>query len=182
MSGRCTGTCWRHSRRPSDIGSNQFKPFSPTELTARIRAAPRAVEPCPNCSSLQILSAGRPCHRLRPKHGIVAGRPVELTSVEYWRLGEFSVCAGQVLTNVRLLQPVSRLEVRTTVKRLRRKMGTTPATLSAFSTSLASAIGCRGGKRRVLVKDDGPRTNGVVRLRNGFKPTSYEYLSISCLL
>ena len=29
---------------------------------------------------------------------------------------------------------------------------------------------------------DAARTNGVVRLRTGFKPTAHEYLSISCLL
>ena len=36
----------------------------------------------------------------------VAGRPVELTGIEYRMLAELSVSAGQVLTNLQLLQTV----------------------------------------------------------------------------
>ena len=39
-----------------------------------------------------------------------------------------------------------------------------------------------GGDFEALAGAIASRKNGVVRLRNGFNPTSHEYLSISCLL
>ena len=56
----------------------------------------------------------------------VAGRPVELAGIEYRMLAELSVSAGQVLTNVQLLQTAWGLGMRSIVKRLRPKLGDDP--------------------------------------------------------
>ena len=106
------------------------KPFSPTELAARIRAAlrrraaPHPAEPSEPCS-LGGLTIDYPGHRVA-----VAGRPVRLTPTEYELLFELSVHAGRVLTHDQLLQRVWGPErtgepwlVREVVKRLRRKLG-----------------------------------------------------------
>ena len=111
------------------------KPFSPTELAARIRAAlrrraaphpaaPHPAEPSEPCS-LGDLTIDYPGHRVA-----VAGRPVRLTPTEYELLFELSVHAGRVLTHDQLLQRVWGPErtgepwlVREVVKRLRRKLG-----------------------------------------------------------
>ena len=60
----------------------------------------------------------------------LAGRPVELTPIEYRLLSELSMNAGRVLTHEHLLQRVWGLgrpgdsgQVRTIVKRLRQKLG-----------------------------------------------------------
>ena len=82
------------------------KPFSPTELAARIRAAlrrraaPHPAEPSEPCS-LGDLTIDYTGHRVA-----VAGRPVRLTPTEYELLFELSVHAGRVLTHDQLLQRV----------------------------------------------------------------------------
>ena len=118
--------------RAFDMGAADYvvKPFSPTELAARIRAAlrrragPHLGEPS-EPYSLGDLSIDYAGHRVA-----VAGRPVRLTPTEYDLLFELSVHAGRVLTHDRLLQRVWGLErtgepwlVREVVKRLRRKLG-----------------------------------------------------------
>ena len=79
------------------------KPFSPTELAARIRAAlPKRAASEPTepyvLSDLTIDYAER--------RVTVAGRPVQLTAVEFRMLGELSANAGRVLTYEHLLQRV----------------------------------------------------------------------------
>ena len=118
--------------RAFDMGAVDYvvKPFSPTELAARIRAAlrrragPHLAEPSEPYSlgDLTIDYAG---HRVA-----VAGRAVRLTPTEYELLFELSVHAGRVLTHDQLLQRVWGPErigepwlVREVVKRLRRKLG-----------------------------------------------------------
>ena len=76
-------------------GQPGAKPFSPTELADRIRAALRRRE-----------TPGRPEHRLRRRGVIVARRPVHMTATEYLVLFELSVRADRVLTNRQLLQRV----------------------------------------------------------------------------
>ena len=106
------------------------KPFSPTELAARIRAAlrrraaPHPAEPS-EPYSLGDLTIDYTGHRVA-----VAGRPVRLTPTEYELLFELSVHAGRVLTHDQLLQRVWGPErtgepwlVREVAKRLRRKLG-----------------------------------------------------------
>ncbi len=106
------------------------KPFSATELVARVRAAlrrgvaPSAGEPPPPfvLGDLVLDYARRTVS--------VAGRPVRLTPTEYDLLRELSVHAGRVLSFDHLVARVwgpehsgGRGSVRTYVKRLRRKLG-----------------------------------------------------------
>ena len=117
--------------RAFDRGATDYivKPFSPTELGARIRAAlrkrlpPELVEPTEPYAmeDLTIDYAQRQV--------TVAGRTVELTATEYRMLVELSVNAGRILTNDQLLQRVWGPDktggsgpVRNIVKRLRRKL------------------------------------------------------------
>ena len=118
--------------RAFDLGAADYvvKPFSPTELAARIRAAlrrragPYGVEPT-GPYLLGDLSIDYAERRVS-----VAGRQVQLTATEYALLYELSVNIGRVLTHDQLLQRVWGLErtgepglVRNVVKRLRRKLG-----------------------------------------------------------
>ena len=118
--------------RAFDMGATDYvvKPFSPTELAARIRAAlrkrldPFAGEPSGayGGDGLRIDFAQR--------RVAVDGEPVELTATEYALLYELAAHAPRVLTHSVLLQRVWGPErvgeswlVRDVVKRLRRKLG-----------------------------------------------------------
>ena len=118
--------------RAFDMGAADYvvKPFSPTELAARIRAAlrrrtvPELVEP----SEPYVL--GDLTIDYVERQVTVAGHPVELTGIEYRMLAELSAGADRVLTNVQLLQRVWGLDktggsgpVRNIIKRLRGKLG-----------------------------------------------------------
>ena len=101
------------------------KPFSPTELTARVRAALRSrAEPAP--FELEDLAIDYERRRVT-----VAGRPVELTATEYEVLRVLSINAGRVSTYGSLLrQAWSRHDgtvkpklVHALVKRPRGKLG-----------------------------------------------------------
>ena len=103
------------------------KPFSPTELAARIKAALRrrvAAEP----SEPYVL--GDLTIDYAQRRVTLAGRRVELTPTEYGMLAELSAHAGRVLTHERLLERVWRERgdgnvrpMRTMVSKLRRKLG-----------------------------------------------------------
>ena len=115
--------------RAFDMGAADYvvKPFSPTELSARIRAALRrraTAEPSEPyvLGNLAIDYAGR--------RVVLAGRPVHLTPTEYRVLAELSANAGRVLTYERLLGRVWGEQsdgdvrpMRTMVGKLRRKLG-----------------------------------------------------------
>ena len=118
--------------RAIDMGAADYvvKPFSPTELAARIRAALRGrsvsgwAEPPPPYSvgELRIDYAER--------RVTVAGRPVRLTATEFEVLHRLSAVPGRVLTHDQLLQWVWGRErrgepwlVRNVIKRLRNKLG-----------------------------------------------------------
>ena len=99
------------------------KPFSPTELTARVQAALRRQgESAP-------FRLGHLAIDYEQRRVTVAGRAVELTATEYELLRVLSVNATRVLTYDSLLRDVWRGEsgnaklVRAIVKRLRRKLG-----------------------------------------------------------
>ena len=100
------------------------KPFSPMELTARIRAAlRRRAEPEP------YLLSGLAIH-YEQRRVSVAGRAVQLTATEYELLRVLSLNAGRVSTYDALLRQVwggrhynDTELVRTFVKKLRRKLG-----------------------------------------------------------
>ncbi len=118
--------------RAFDMGAVDYvvKPFSPTELAARIRAALRGrsapgwAEPPPpyTVGELRIDYAER--------RVTVAERPVQLTATEYEVLQRLSAVPGRVLTHDQLLQWVWGRErkgepwlVRNVIKRLRNKLG-----------------------------------------------------------
>ena len=118
--------------RAFETGASDYvvKPFSPTELVARIMSVLR-----------QRAGAGYPGQpenyvledlviNYAERRVVVAGQPVALSATEYALLYELSTNAGMVLTHSRLMQRVwgrghpgdTRL-VRTVVKRLRQKLG-----------------------------------------------------------
>ena len=105
------------------------KPFSPTELVARIRGALRRREAAwtePADPYVRAALTVDYAERLVT----LAGRPVRLTAAEYDLLYELSVSAGRVVTHDQLLRRIwgaghsgdVRL-IRALVRRLRRKLG-----------------------------------------------------------
>ena len=118
--------------RAFEMGAADYvvKPFSPTELAARIQAALRR-------QAWPVLGAPTSPYLLGDlsidyaQHNVtVGGRPVELTGTEFRMLAELSANAGRVLTHEQLLRQVWGHDksggsgpVRTIVKRLRRKLG-----------------------------------------------------------
>ena len=104
------------------------KPFSATELTARIQAALRK-RAGPETFTLGDLAIDYDERRVA-----VGGRPVRLTATEYELLRLLTVNAGRVLTYESLMRQLWKEpdtgdpdRVRTFVKQLRRKLGDDPA-------------------------------------------------------
>ena len=115
--------------RAFDMGATDYvvKPFSPTELAARIRAALRRQE-LPTPSEPFVL--GDLVIDYVRRLVTLAGSPVHLTAIEYRLLAELAANAGRVLTYGHLLQRVWGLEpegdlrpMRTVIASLRRKLG-----------------------------------------------------------
>ena len=118
--------------RAFDMGAADYvvKPFSPTELAARIRAALRKRAAPELAQPSEPYLRGDLTVDYAQRRVTVAGNPVELTDIEYRLLVELSVNAGRALTHVHLLQRVWGPDkgedsgpVRNIVKRLRRKLG-----------------------------------------------------------
>jgi len=115
--------------RAFDMGAVDYvvKPFSPTELAARIKAALRkrvTVEP----SEPYVLGDMTIDYAMRRVS--LAGQPLNLTPTEYGMLAELSANAGRVLTHKHLLERVwggrsgdNVRPMRTMVSKLRRKLG-----------------------------------------------------------
>ena len=111
--------------RALEAGAEDYivKPFSPTELVARVRAALRR-RTKPEPFMLGDLAIDYERRRVS-----VGGRPVALTATEYDLLRTLSLGAGRVLTYDALLRQVwngrnsDAKIVRAYVKRLRRKLG-----------------------------------------------------------
>ena len=115
--------------RAFDMGAVDYvvKPFSPTELAARIRAALRkraATEP----SEPYVL--GDLTIDYAERRVTLAGRPLPLIAMEYRLLAELSANAGRLLTYEHLLERVwgekssgDVRPMRTIVSKLRRKLG-----------------------------------------------------------
>ena len=118
--------------RAFDLGAADYivKPFSTTELAARIRAAlrKRAVPTLFEPSEPYLL--GDLQIDFVQNRVTVAGCPVHLTDIEYRMLVVLSASAGSVLTNMHLLEQVwgqgktgGYGRVRNIIRRLRRKLG-----------------------------------------------------------
>ena len=114
-----------------DAGADDYivKPFSPTELIARIETVLRRRTP-PGASEPEPYQQGDLSIDYTHRRVTVTGRPVRLTDTEYRLLIELSTNAGRVLTHRHLLQrvwgprrSVSTGQVRTVVKNLRHKLG-----------------------------------------------------------
>ena len=118
--------------RAFDMGAADYvvKPFSPTELTARIRAALRKqVDLLASEPSAPYEADGLSIDYAR-RRAAVNGEPVELTATEYNVLHELAANAPRVLNHSALLHRVWGPErvgepwlLRDVIKRLRRKLG-----------------------------------------------------------
>ena len=115
--------------RAFDMGAADYvvKPFSPTELAARIRAALRrraaAETPEPYVHGDLVIDFAQ-------RRVTLGGQPVDLVALEYRLLAELAANAGRVLTYERLLERVwgsrgaSDLRpMRAIVSKLRRRLG-----------------------------------------------------------
>ena len=105
------------------------KPFSPTELVARVRAVLRRQAGPYRVELSEPYVLGDLTIDYAERRVTVAGQPVELTTAEYELLAELSVNAGRVLTHDQLLRRVWGLTntgdvrvIRTLVRRLRCKL------------------------------------------------------------
>ena len=117
--------------RAFEAGATDYmvKPFSPTELVARVRGALRRRKASSTGQPPEPFVLGDLLIDYAERRVSVAGRAVHLTPTEYELLFELSVNAGRVLTFDALLDRVwglgrsgDRGSVRTYVKRLRRKL------------------------------------------------------------
>ena len=118
--------------RAFEKGADDYvvKPFSPTELVARIKAALRKREAPEWAEPSEPYVFGELTIDYAERRVTLAGRSVQLTAIEYGLLFELSANAGRVMTYDRLLQRVWGLRgsgdsrrVRTAAKQLRRKLG-----------------------------------------------------------
>ena len=118
--------------RAFEKGADDYvvKPFSPTELVARIKAALRKREAPEWAEPSEPYVFGELTIDYAERRVTLAGRPVQLTAIEYGLLFELSANASRAMTYDRLLQRVWGLRgsgdsrrVRTAAKQLRRKLG-----------------------------------------------------------
>ena len=115
-----------------EMGASDYivKPFSPTELVARIRAALRKRDGSDPLEPSEPYVWGDLTIDYAERRVTVAGRTLQLTATEYALLFELSVNGGRVLTHDHLLRRVwgpgkmsDVRSLRTHVRRLRRKLG-----------------------------------------------------------
>ena len=118
--------------RAFDQGASDYivKPFSPTELVARVRAAMRRLALPHRTEPTEPYVLGNLTLDYGERRVTVAGHPVELTPTEYDLLTELSISAGRVVPHGHLLHRVWGSQksgglrtLRTHLVRLRRKLG-----------------------------------------------------------
>ncbi len=118
--------------RAFEMGADDYmvKPFSQTELVARIEAVLRRQAASNRINLREPYQMGDLTVDYVERRVAVAGQPVHLTATEYQLLFELSTNAGRVLTQNHLLRRVWGPEyfgdsqpLRTIVKKLRRKLG-----------------------------------------------------------
>ena len=118
--------------RAFEMGASDYivKPFSPTELVARIGAALRRQALPPRPESADPYVTGDLTINYAERIVTLAGRPVVVTPTEYALLVELSISGGRVVPHDNLVQrvwgtqkPGSVRTLRTHLVRLRRKLG-----------------------------------------------------------
>ena len=94
--------------RAFEMGADDYvvKPFSPTELVARIKAALRKREAPEWAEPSEPYVFGELTIDYAERRVTLAGHPVQLTTIEYGLLFELSANAGSVMTYDRLLHRV----------------------------------------------------------------------------
>ncbi len=114
-----------------DLGASDFivKPFSPSELVARITAALRKKAASDRTHALEPYVLGDLEIAYAERRVRVAGSPVYLTATEYSLLFELSINSGRVLTHEQLIERVwsapnsgDSQVLRAFIKSLRRKL------------------------------------------------------------
>ena len=117
--------------RAFDAGAVDYvvKPFSPTELVARVRAALRRGEDSYRFGLTEPYTLGDLVINYADRNVYLDGVPIYLTATEYALLFELSVNAGRVITHDQLLRrvwspskPGDIRALRTLMRRLRRKL------------------------------------------------------------
>ena len=118
--------------RAFEMGADDYivKPFSPTELAARVQAALRRRTGLARMTPAEPYVRGDLTIDYEARLVSVAGDPVRLTAIEFDLLQELAMNAGRVLTHRNLLQrvwgqtnPGKPQVIRTHLTRLRRKLG-----------------------------------------------------------
>ena len=118
--------------RAFDMGAADYvvKPFSPTELAARIRAALRRREAPEQAEPTEPYTLGDLEIDYAERRVSLASRPVRLIAIEYRMLAELSANAGRAVTYEHLLKRIWGAKsdgdvrpMRTVVSSLRRKLG-----------------------------------------------------------
>ena len=117
--------------RALDMGASDYivKPFSPTELTARVRAALRRREEPYRAESIAPFTLADMTIDYDTRHVYLDGRLLQLTVKEYALLRALSLNAGRVLTHDQLLRMIwgpgrrgNIQSLRTHLRRLRVKL------------------------------------------------------------
>ena len=163
-----------------ELGAEDYivKPFSPTELVARIQAAlrrrtaPQRLEP-PEPYELGDLAIDFVHRKVT-----VAGEEAQLTATEYDLLAELAVNAGRVVTHQELLQrvwgpvnPGNAHTIRTHLMRLRQKLGEDGANPTyIFAEPRVGYRMAAGERARQVERKEG----GCNTLHHGTQPIGFE--------